>query len=131
MASSIMYPLLVFNDGFAYLNRYTLLCQLFGIGWALFLIAFFTYFHDFKFSPQWKHKFFFYFSFYSLTLYLTHNVVAFLFWHRLSIVMSFIISTISTIGFWYISKIMYNKYGEKASIKYLISKGLRLLKLSK
>jgi len=131
MTSSIIYPLLILNDGFAYLNRNTPLCQLFGIGWALFLIAFFTYLHDFKFSPEWKHKFFFYFSFYSLTLYLAHNIVAFLFWHILNIVISFIIAAISTIGFWYISKIMYNKYGEKASIKYLISKGLQLLKLSK
>ncbi|MFX0057959.1 MAG: heparan-alpha-glucosaminide N-acetyltransferase domain-containing protein [Candidatus Heimdallarchaeota archaeon] len=122
MVGALIYSSFMFNDVFTYLNRDTPICQLFGIGWGLFLIAFFTYIHDFRLSPEWKHKFFFYFSFYSLTLYLAHNIVAFIFWQSLNIIMSFIIATISTIGFWYLSKIMHNRFGQKASIKYLMGK---------
>ena len=125
MVGSIIYPSLVFNDALAYLNRNTTICTLFGIGWALFLIALFTYLHEFKYTSEWKYKFFFYFSVYSLTLYLVHNIVALFFWQSLNIVASIIIAIISTIGFWYLSKILYNNYGSKISLKSIISKGVR------
>lgn len=124
MVSSIIFPSLIFNDAFAYLNRNSTLSTLFGIGWALFLIALFTYIHEFKCTEEWKYKFFFYFSVYSLTLYLVHNVVALFFWQSLNIIASVIIAIISTIGFWYLSKVLYNKYGVNISLKTVISKGI-------
>lgn len=125
MVGSLIFSLIIFKDIFIYLNRNTPICMLFGVGWALFLIALFTYLHEFKFTPNWKYRFFFYFSFYSLTLYLVHNIVALFFWESLNIVISVALSIVSIIGFWYLSKLMYNKFGPKFSIKYLLSKGTR------
>ena len=122
MVGSIIFPILMFNDAFSYLNRYSTISTLFGIGWVLFLIALFTYMHEFKYTSEWKYKFFFYLSVYSLNLYLVHNVVALFFWQSLNIVASIIISIISTIGFWYSSKILYNNFGSKISLKSIISK---------
>ncbi|GAH61293.1 unnamed protein product [marine sediment metagenome] len=96
--------------------------MLYGIGLDLILIGFLTYLHEFILTPEWRYRFLFYFSYYSLTLYLGHNVIAFIFWERLDIVTCITIAILVAIGFWYLTRFLYNKSGPKYSVKYLISK---------
>lgn len=103
-------------------NRSELPLMLWVIGWNLVFIGLLTYLHEFKFTPEWKHRFLYYFSYYSLTLYFLHNIAALIFWKRLNIYSIWIPVAITVIVFWYISKIMYEKLRSKASLKVQLSK---------
>lgn len=103
-------------------DRSVLTLMLWVIGWDLVLFSLLTYFHEFKFTPEWRHRFLFYFSYYSLTLYFLHDITAPIFWNRLDIYSIWIPVTITVMVFWYISKIMYEKLGPKLSLKWHISR---------
>lgn len=119
---SIFFSAYVFFDPISFLIRTSFTWMLYGVGFDLILISFLTYLHEFKFTPEWRYPFLFYFSYYSLTLYFGHNIIALIFWERLDIITSITIAVLSAIGFWYLSRILYKKSGPKYSLKYIISK---------
>jgi len=103
-------------------DRSVLTLMLWVIGCDLVLFSLLTYLHEFKFTPEWRHRFLFYFSYYSLTLYFLHDIAAPIFWNRLDIYSIWIPVAITVMVFWYISKIMYEKLGPKLSVKMNLSK---------
>lgn len=63
----------------------------------------------------------FYFSYYSLTLYLAHNLLFFLFVGQLSFIYYVIASIITVLIIGIVLKYAYEKLGKKISLKFLIS----------
>lgn len=120
--AGILIAIFVFNDPILFSIRKEFPWSIYVYGCALVIIAFFTYIHEFKLSPDWKHPFLFYMSFYSLTIYLAHNLVAFLFWEQLDVVTVWLPIGLFIIIHWYVYKRIYNKFGSKASLKNAISK---------
>ena len=120
--TSILSNIFIFIDDISNANKSAFTMMLWGIGWDLVILGSLTYLHEFKFTAEWKHRFLFYFSYYSLTLYCGHNMVALIFWDRFDIYSIWIPVGITVILFWLISKILYEKLGPKGSIKWGISK---------
>ncbi|MBA7503791.1 hypothetical protein ES706_02412 [subsurface metagenome] len=122
ITTAVLCSIFIFDDPISFIIRTSFTWMLYGIGLDLILIGFLTYLHEFILTPEWRYRFLFYFSYYSLTLYLGHNVIAFIFWERLDIVTCIAIAILVAIGFWYLTRFLYNKSGPKYSVKYLISK---------
>ncbi len=120
--TSIILSLFVFDDLSAGFDKGSFAWMWYAIGCDILILAGLTYLHEFKLSPEWRHPFLFYFSYYSLTIYIVHNIVAPLFWAKLDIFWIWPANITTTIIIWYIFKKIYNKYGSKASLKSAISK---------
>lgn len=93
------------------------------IGVSLILFSLFILIEEYEIIKTKKnYNFIFYFSYYSLTIYLAHNLLYFLFFKRLdALTSSFsIVVVIVLIGLFL--KLMYPKLGASISIKKIISK---------
>lgn len=119
---SIISSIYIFNDPISFLIRGSFTWIIYAIGWDLIIMGLLTYLHEFKLSPKWKNRFLFYFSFYSLTIYLGHNIVSLIFWDVFNMYNFWIPTSLTVILFWLILRIMYKKTGSKFSLKTVISK---------
>ncbi len=119
---SIVGAIFVFNDPISVLIRGSFSWIIYALGWNLIIMGILTYLHEFKFSSEWKHRFLYYFSFYSLTIYLIHNIVALFFWHFFNKYSVWIPLILIIILLWFMLKTIYKKIGPKFSLKYAISK---------
>jgi uncharacterized membrane protein len=69
-----------------------------------------------------SYKFIFYFSYYSLTIYLAHNIFFFLFFNQLNLFAFNIVAVIMFISIGVLLRAIYNRWEEKVSIKAIVGK---------
>jgi len=111
--------------------RRTLSSLVFSIGFFLILLSILLFNEEFEIvKTKKRYRFFFYFSFYSFTIYLGHNPLYFLFFGQLNALTIWIGLVGSTILITLILKGIYKKWGRKASLKTQLSI-LSLIILSK
>jgi hypothetical protein len=72
------------------------------------------------FKTKRSYKLIFYFSYYSLTIYLGHNILYFLFLNQLDLISIWIFAALSFFSIGFILRGIYKKYGQKASLKVQI-----------
>ena len=107
----------------SFLHHRTFPWFFYALGVELILISIMFYFEFFKnFGIKLNNKFFFYFSYYSFTIYLLHNLLYFLFLHQLSPLFCSILITITVIITRYLLKLIYNRFGNSFSIKMQIAR---------
>jgi uncharacterized membrane protein len=100
------------------LERTSFIWIIFAMGINLLLLSAFIGFEDFKLLiNKRRFKFLFYYSYYSLTIYLVHNLLYFFFLNQLNIFQLWILVIITSFVFGFILRLIYNKYGLKFSIK--------------
>ena len=69
-----------------------------------------------------SYKFIFYYSYYSLTIYLAHNLLYFLFLNQLNLISIWIFATAAFFSMGFILRAIYKRWGGKASIKVQVGK---------
>lgn len=110
-------------NSFLFLNLPSFYGIVSTIGVSLLSFSLFVLLEEYKiFRLKKNYKFLFYFSYYSLTIYLVHNLLYFLFSKSLNALTSsiYIVSVVVLIGLFL--KLMYPRVGASLSIKNLISK---------
>ncbi len=113
-----------------FLERRTFSWILYSLGIDLVLFTLLLIFEIFLITKVEKsYRFLFYYSYYSFTIYITHNLLYFLFLNRLNAVniWFFILAAFIIIGLLF--RAIYKKWGGIASIKVQISKLSRKLSL--
>ena len=94
-----------------------------SLGMSLILFSLYIIFEENKkIKTKNSHKFLFYFSYYSLTIYLAHNVLYFLFFERLDIFFTCLSIFIVVVLIGLFFKVFYPKLGSSLSIKRQISR---------
>ncbi len=101
-----------------FIYRRTLSSMIYSIGAILILFSVLLFFEEAeKIKPKKRYRFFYYFSFYSFTIYMAHDLLYFIFYRQLNainiwlaVIGIFIIITIAL-------KVMHKKLGIKASLK--------------
>ena len=74
------------------------------------------------FNTEKSYKFLFFYSYYSLTVYLTHNALYFLFYNQLNVVFFWLFATLIIILYELLLKFIYKKFGPTFSVKITIGK---------
>jgi hypothetical protein len=111
----IRFPQFLVNRSFSWM--------IYTLGIDITLLIIFMIFEEFiHFKKRMENGFLFYFSYYSLTVYLSHNLLYFLFYRQLTIVTIWIFILGVYIGVGYLLKVLYNKIGAKFSLKYQIGR---------
>lgn len=110
------YPKFLLERGSISWNFYSL-----GIE-VLLLVIFLSIEFLFEFNTERSHRFLFYFSYYSFTVYLTHHLLYFLFLEQLDYITIWLAIAITFVLIGLILRTVYKYLGPKASIKVLISK---------
>jgi uncharacterized membrane protein len=113
-----------------FLYRRTLSAMFYSIGAVLILLAILLYLEVFeKIKLKKRYRFFFYYSFYSFTIYLTHDPLYFIFFKRLNAINIWlaIIGTYTLMSL--LLRVMHKKLGIKVSIKSQL--GILSLKIEK
>ena len=96
---------------------------IYTLGIDIMLLMIFIIFEEFiPFKKRMKRSILFYFSYYSLTIYLSHNMLFFLFYKQISLYYIWIFILIVYLAVGYVLKLIYNKFGNKFSIKYQIGR---------
>lgn len=105
-----------------FLHHRTFSWLIYSMGLDLIIFACLLFLEEKYFRQKPFENFFYYFSYYSFTIYIAHDLLYFLFLGALNwyLIWIFQIITIVIIGF--ILKYVYHFLGNKASIKFLISK---------
>ncbi len=95
------------------------------LGWDIIIISLLYSIEKLLFSKYTKrHRFLYYFSYYSLTVFITHDFLGFVFYQSLSIYNTYWIVLILTyIVFGILLKVAYDRVGWKLSIKSIIGRG--------
>ncbi|NVM44628.1 MAG: hypothetical protein HWN79_06910 [Candidatus Lokiarchaeota archaeon] len=105
------------------LDRTSFIWVIFALAINLILLAIFLGFEDFKLRINKKRlKFLFYYSYYSLTIYLVHNISYFFFLNQLNIVHFWIFVALYCLIFGLVLRLIHNKCGPKFSIKIQVSR---------
>jgi len=102
--------------------RRTFSSLVFSIGFFLILLSILLYIEEFEIIKTKKsYRFFFYYSFYSFTIYLTHDPLYFIFFRQLNAFTIWIGLVGTTILITLVLKGVYKKWGRKASLKTQLS----------
>jgi len=102
--------------------RRTFSSQVFSIGSFLILLSILIFNEEFEIIKTKKsYRFFYYYSFYSFTIYLAHNPLYFLFFGQLNIFTIWIALVGTIILITLLLKGIYKKWGRKASLKTQLS----------
>ena len=119
-------PLIIISvilDSQLSLERTSFIWILFAMGINLTLLSLFLGFENFKLRVNKRRlKFLFYYSYYSLTIYLVHNISYFFFLNQLNIYQFWILVTLYCLVFGLVLRLIHNKYGSKFSIKVQVSR---------
>ena len=114
-------PLIIISvifDSQLSLDRTSFIWIIFAMGINLTLLSAFLGFEDFKLRFNKRRlKFLFYYSYYSLTIYLLHNILYFFFLNQLNLFHFMFLVVITSFVYGFILRLIYNKYGPKFSIK--------------
>jgi len=101
-----------------FLYRPSLSAMFYSIGTILILLTILLYIEEFeKINPKKKYRFFYYYSFYSFTIYIAHDPLYFLFYRQLNaliiwgaVIGIFVLLTL-------LLRVMHKKVGAKTSLK--------------
>jgi len=118
----ILVAFIFLANSFLFLNLPTFYGIISTIGISLILFSVLILLEEYEiFKTKKNYKFMFYFSYYSLTIYIAHNLLYFLFFERLNALESlfYIVIVIVLIGLFL--KLIYPKVGAYLSIKKMIS----------
>lgn len=111
----IRFPQFLVNRSFSWM--------IYTLGIDICLLIIFLIFEEYiYFKKRTKNGFLFYFSYYSLTVYLAHNILYFLFYQQLTIATIWFFIIGLYIGVGYLLKVLYNKFGSKISLKYQLGR---------
>lgn len=111
--------------------RRTLSSLVFSIGFFLIFLSILLYNEEFEIVKTKKsYRFFYYYSFYSFTIYLAHDPLYFLFFRQLTALTIWVALVGTIIVITLLLKSIYKKWGRKASLKTQLSI-LSLIILSK
>jgi uncharacterized membrane protein len=107
---------------FFWRNR-SLSWMIYTLGVDITLLMVFTIFEEFiHLKKRMKKSILFYFSYYSLTIYLLHNLLFFIFYKQISIYYIWIFILVVYLAVGYLLKVLYKKFGYKLSLKYQIGR---------
>jgi len=97
--------------------------MIYTLGINLTLLSILIGFEEFQiFKTNKSYHFLFYFSYYSLSVYISHNLLYFLFFEQLNSINIWIFILITCVLTGILLKIIYIKFGSKASLKIQIGK---------
>ena len=119
--------IILFSFGIIYnfddfILRPTLSSIFYSIGFVLILLAILLYLEEFeKIKPKKRYIFFFYFSFYSFTVYITHDLLYFIFLEQLNALNIWLVIFMIFISITLLLKVLHKKVGLKASLKAQLS----------
>lgn len=103
-------------------TRRTLAWFIYSVGFHAMLLSIVLILTDLEFiKTKKKYTFLYYFSYYSLTIYLLHNVLYFIFEYQLNPYTIFLCIIPTYILMWYLLRLAYFKLGKKFSIKVQLS----------
>jgi len=111
-----------------FLRRKSLSWVIYSIGINLFLLSIFLLIEKFsRFKTQKSYKLLFYYSYYSLTIYLAHNILYvpllyFPFLNQLDLVSIWIFAAAAFLSIGFILRAIHHKFEEKASLKVQIAR---------
>jgi len=112
---SINYPDFFINRSFPWM--------IYALGINLIILSILITFEEFTpIKLKKSYHFLFYFSYYSLTIYISHNLLYFLFFEQLNAVNIWIFIFFTVILTGIVLKIIHNKFGSKFSLKVQIGK---------
>lgn len=101
-----------------FLTRRTISSIFYSIGVVLIMLAILIYLEEFeKINPKKRYRFFFYYSFYSFTIYIAHDTLYFLFYQRLNQLIVWGAAIVMFVLLTLLLRILYKKVGPKASLK--------------
>jgi multidrug transporter EmrE-like cation transporter len=118
----ILVAFIFLANSFLFLNLPTFYGIISTIGISLILFSVLILLEEYEiFKTKKNYKFIFYFSYYSLTIYIAHNLLYFLFFKRLNALESlfYIVIVVVLIGLFL--KLIYPKLGAYLSIKKMLS----------
>ncbi|MFX0163969.1 MAG: acyltransferase family protein [Promethearchaeota archaeon] len=106
-----------------FLIRESLSWIIYSLGIDITLLCILISIEKFKILETKKsYKFIFYYSYYSLTIYLAHNLLYFLLLHQLNLISIWFFAAISFFSIGFILRAIFKRWGEKASIKVQIGR---------
>ena len=104
-------------------NKQTFSSHMFILGIEFLLISFLIYLKDYgKFKFKKNYKVIYYYSFYSFTIFLSHDLLFFLFPPRFNAVEIWLYVIPIMILWTLLFRFIYKKYGKYASLKFFVSK---------
>jgi len=107
----------------SFLSRSSLSWLFYALGIDLLVLMILIILEEYKiFSTKKSYRVFFYFSYYSFTVYLGHNFLYFIFYQKLDLVTIWIAVVLTFIVFSLFLRQIYKKWGWKASLKALLGK---------
>lgn len=113
----------VFIDFPQFLRRESVSWVIYSMGIDVVLLSIFLLIEIFsKIKIKRSFKLIFYYSYYSLTIYLAHNLLFFLFWRKLDLISIWFSAVIAFTSIGFILKGVYKIFEEKASLKVQIGK---------
>ncbi|MFX1480377.1 MAG: heparan-alpha-glucosaminide N-acetyltransferase domain-containing protein [Promethearchaeota archaeon] len=126
----LLFSLTDINFYGSYLDRQTLSWIIYSLGIDLVLLSILLLceFSE-RFKVKKSYKFIFYYSYYSLTIYLAHNIFFFLFLNQLDPIIFSFVGVIAFISMGVVLRGIYKIWGWRASIKAIISKLSQFLTL--
>ena len=106
-----------------YLIRESFSWIIYALGIEIILLSILLFFERFEVIKTKKsYKFLFYYSYYSLTIYLAHNILYLLFYNQLNVFNIWIFAAAAFIIIGIILRAVYNIWESKASIKVLVGR---------
>ncbi|MFW9939872.1 MAG: acyltransferase family protein [Candidatus Thorarchaeota archaeon] len=113
----------IFLDYPQFLRRESLSWIIYSIGIDITLLSVLISIEKYNLIKTNKsYKFIFYYSYYSLTIYLAHNLLYYLFLGQLNLISIWIFVALSFFSMGFVLKAIYKRWGEKASIKVQVGK---------
>ncbi|MFX1530088.1 MAG: acyltransferase family protein [Promethearchaeota archaeon] len=113
----------IFLDFPQFLRRESLSWIIYSIGIDITLLSVLISIEKYNLIKTNKsYKFIFYYSYYSLTIYLAHNLLYYLFLGQLNLISIWIFVALSFFSMGFVLKVIYKRWGEKASIKVQVGK---------
>lgn len=107
----------------SFLSRSSLSWLFYAIGINLLLLTIFIILEEYNiFKTKKSYRVFFYFSYYSFTVYLGHNFLYFIFYEKLDLLTIWIAVVLTFIVFSLVLRQMYKIWGWKASLKTVLGK---------
>ena len=105
-----------------FLYRRTFSAMIYAIGMILIIFAILFYLEEFEIIKHKKrYRFFFYLSYYSFTIYLAHDILYFIFYKQLNIIIYWLVFIGILTFIILLLKVMHKKLGPKASVKAQLS----------
>ncbi len=104
-------------------NKHSFSSHMFILGIEFLLMAFLIYLKDYdKFKTKKSYRVFYYYSFYSFTIFISHNILFFLFPPRFNALEIWFYIVPIMILWTILFRFIYKKWGKYASLKFLVSK---------